>query len=290
MLEIKVMELDKRYFIPENLAECKREDFLNMAKLIVMFQQEEISFDQFKIMAFYSLLNMDYSKNEIEHVQDEKWQEIYLNAQYLESFFDIDKDGQKHLILQYTGENPVKTVKYKMMTFYGPKDGFKDMKWKQFIEAVGELQSFSEDGKVEHIVNLFAMFYLRPKESFGKFDMEKRVRFFRFLDIRYIYAFFLLFSSFWKFLKTQSVISVDGREIDLRIMFEDSGESEDPLPELTELGFRSTSYQLAESGVFGTFEELEQSNFWDVILRMYDMTIRNKKREAELEQQKNENK
>lgn len=177
-----------------------------------------------------------------------------------------------------------------MLSFYGPKDGFKDMTWKQFIEAVGELQSFSDDGKIEHLVNLFAMFYLRPKESLSSLDLEKRVHFFRFLDIRYIYSFYLLFSSFWKFIKTQSIIKVDGRTIDLRIMFEESADSEDLLPDLTELGFRSTSYQLAESGVFGTYPELEQQNFWDVILRMYDMTIRNKKREAEMESQKNDTK
>lgn len=288
MHDIKIMELNKRIFIPENLAECNREQYLNMSKLICMFQTQEINFNQFKVLGLYSLMNMDFEKNELQSVQEEKWDNIYLTSQLLETFFETDENGQKHLLLDFV-HNPVKVVKYKMHSFYGPKDGFRNMTWKQFIEGIGELQSFADDGKVEHLVNIFAMFYLKSNESLNKIDLEKRVHFFRFLDIRYIYGFFLLFSSFWKFIKTQSVVKVDGREIDLRIMFEES-DSEDPLPELTELGFRSTSFQLAESGVFGTYEELEQSNFWNVIFRMYDMTIRNKKREAEMENEKNNSK
>lgn len=290
MHEIKVMELNKRFFIPEDLSECNREQYLNMSKLICMFQTQEITFNQFRVLALYSLMGIAFEKNKLENIQEEKWENIYMTSQILDTFFDIDDNDQKHLKLNFTGQNPVKTVKYKMMTFIGPKDGFKDMTWKQFIEAIGELQSFSDDGKVEHLVNIFAMFYLRPNEKIDKIDLDKRTNFFRFLDIRYIYAFFLLFSSFWKFIKSESIIKVDGREIDLRIMFEESGDSEDLLPELTELGFRSTSFQLAESGVFGTYEELEKNNFWNVLLRMYDMTIRNKKREAEMEQQKNDSK
>lgn len=67
------------------------------------------------------------------------------------------------------------------------------MTWKQFIEAIGELQTFSTDGKVEHLVNIFAMFYLRPRETFGKIDLERRVDFFKHLDIRYILRFFPAF-------------------------------------------------------------------------------------------------
>lgn len=290
MHDITIQEINKRFWIPENLAECNRNQYLDMSKLILMYQMNELNKKQFRVLALYNLMNMEYSKADLENVEEEKWENVYVASQIIDTFFETDEEGRESVVLDYV-HNPVKSVKYKMMTFVGPKDGLKDMTWKQFIEAIGELQTFSTDGKIEHLVNIFAMFYLRPRETFGKIDLERRVDFFKHLDIRYIYGFFLLFTSFWKFLRTQSVIGVDGREIDLRIMFEvKASDEEEVLPELAELGFRSTSYQLAESGVFGTLAELEQSNFWDVILRMYDMTVRNKKREAEMEAQKNENK
>ena len=92
---------------------------------------------------------------------------------------------------------------------------------------------------------------------------------------------------------SDAVVGVDGREINLSKLFEkeeDSEESEAAAKiDLPELGLRSTAFQLAESGVFGSMDELEQTNAWDVLLRIYDMMVRNKKREAEQKANENDN-
>jgi hypothetical protein len=121
-------------------------------------------------------------------------------------------------------------------------------------------------------------------------------KFFDLLDIRYVYGFYLLFNSFWTFLTTQSVINVDGREVDLRVIFEqnEGGEDQELEAELEAeypgLGFRSTSYQLAESQVFGPKEKLDKTNFWEVFLNLYDMMQRFRKREKMMEIEKEKNK
>lgn len=283
MHTLDFQEINKRFEVPENLSECDRRQYLDMAKLVFMFQTDEITYEQFRVLGLYSLMNMHYEESELPNMQDEKWQNVYTTSELLDSFFD-DVDGVKHLIQDYI-HNPVKTVKYKVLSFSGPKDGFENMTWKQLIEGIGLLQSFQESQNPELLLKLFAMFYLRKGEKLGKFDLDKRMDYFKDLDIRYVYGFYLLFTSFWKFLLSDAVIKVDGREINLSLLFaknEDDEESEAAASiDLPELGLRSTAFQLAESGVFGTMDELEQSNAWDVLLRIYDMMVRNKKREAE---------
>lgn len=287
MHQITIHEIEKDIFIPGNLAECNKQQYLDMSKLVLMYRMAEIDLKQFRVLGLYCLMNMEYTKSTLSNVEDEKWQNIYVVSQLLDTFFDIRKDGKMVLVQNYI-HNPVKTVHYKAMIFYGPKDGFKDMKWNQFVEGIGELMQFEKTGNIECLVKLFAMFYLRPSAPFGKFDMDRRVKFFDTLDIRYVFGFYLLFSSFWTFLTTQSVIMVDGREVDLRVIFEKGDDSEEAAleEEFPGLGFRSTSFQIAESGVFGTKEELDKSEFWDVFLNLYDMLMRSKKREKQLEKSK----
>lgn len=290
MHTLDFQEINKRFEIPESLAECNRRQYLDLSKLVFMYQSEDISYEQFRLLGLYSLMNMHYQESELPNMQEEKWQNIYICSELLDSFFEEDEDGVKHLIQDYI-HNPMKTVKYKVLSFQGPKDGFENMSWKQFIDGIGELQSFQQDQKPESLLKIFAMFYLRKGETYGKIDIEKRMAYFKDLDIRYVYGFFLLFNSFWKFLLSDAVIKVDGREINLSILFakdEKDQESEAAASvDLPELGLRSTAFQLAESGVFGTMDELEQTNAWDVLLRIYDMMVRNKKREAEQEAAKN---
>lgn len=283
---IEFKEAKLRRFIPENIAECNRQQYLDISKLVLMYQMAEIDIKQFRVLALYNLLNMEASESEFAHEQEEKWQNIYIVSELINTFFEVTEDGRMHLIQNYI-DNKVKSVSYKAHSFYGPKDGFLDITWKQLLDGIGEVQNFLNDGKIERLVKLFAMFYTKRNERYGKFDMGKRLKFFDQLDIRYIYGFYLLFLSFWRFLTTSSIISVDGKQIDLSVLF-DQNDSEDKISiDLPELGLRSTTFQLAESGVFGAMEELEQTKAWDVLVNMYDMMVRNKKREAEMEAQKN---
>lgn len=292
MHQLRIEELDKNIFIPENMDECNREQRLDIAKLVFMYQMFEISYEQFKVLALYNLMNMEYSESVLPSLEEEKWQNITIISDLLDSFFELREDGKLHLVFTAI-DNPVKKVSYKSAAFFGPSDWFKDMSWGQFIEGLGQLQSFSSSGKIEHLVNLFAIFYLRQNERFTKINLGKRVAYFDSLDIRYVYYFYLLFNNFWLFLTTSSLIKVDGREIDLRILFQQGNNGSNGTSvdiEHPDLGLRSTTFQMAESGVFGPLDKLMEAKFGPVILNMYDVMVRNLKREAELEAQKNENK
>lgn len=292
MHSLEFLEIDKRMWIPENLGECDRRQYLDASKLILMFQMGELNESQFRVMLLYTLLNMDFEKSELEYEDEEKWQNIYICSEVLKSFFREDENGQKHLVQDYI-HNPVKSVTYKLHGFKGPKDAFQGMTYGQLEDGVGEINNFLKFGEIESLVKLFAIFYLKGGEKYSAINVEKRIKFFDQLDIRYVYGFYLLFVSFFNYLTKECIMVIDGRELDLRILFatpEGNDDEEKSTDELEGLGMRATSFQLAESGVFGTLSELREADAMMVLVRMYDLVLRNRKEEAERKEQEEQQK
>ena len=292
MHSLEFQEINERMWIPENLGECDKRQYLDASKLILMFQMGELNESQFRVMLLYSLLNMDFEKSELEYEDEEKWDNIYICSEVLKSFFTEDENGQKHLVQGYVN-NPMKSVSYKAHTFKGPKDAFQGITYGQLEDGVGEINNFVKYGEIESLVKLFAIFYLKGNEKYSAVKMEKRIKFFDHLDIRYVYGFYLLFISFFNYLTKECILVIDGRDLDLRILFatpeaDESAEADTDEPE--SLGMRATSFQLAESGVFGTLAELREADAMMVLVRMYDLVIRNRKEEAERKKQEEEQK
>lgn len=291
MHSLEFLEINERKWIPENLRECNKEQRLDLSKLILMYQLDEIDIKEFRVLALYNLLNLVSEKNIFENAEDEKWENIYQVSEVLDSFFTIDENGQRHLVLDFI-DNPIKSVHYKTLTFKGPKDAFEGIKYGQLEDGVGEMQNFIKTGDFEHLVRLFAIFYLRPTEKYSSINLEKRIKFFDVLDVRYVYSFYLLFISFFNFLTKECVILVDGKEIDLRLLFQPSEETNNEVPQddYESLTMRSTSFQLAESGVFGTLKEMREEDYMIILVRMHDLIIRSRREEAERKWQEEKSK
>ncbi|KFF26863.1 hypothetical protein IW16_06180 [Chryseobacterium vrystaatense] len=272
------------------MGECDRRQYLDMSKLVLNYQMAEIDLNQFRALGFYSLMNMKYEKSDFEQAEIEKMQNVYMCAELLNSFFIVDEKSRMHLIQEYT-HNPIKNVKYRALTFIGPKDQFQGMTYGEMEDGLGELNNYSATGEMESLIKLFAIFYKRPGERYSKINMEKRIEFFKFLDVRYIYGFYLLFVSFFNYLTKQCQLLVDGKEIDITLIFSqkqdigDNSGSDEP----EALGLRSTSFQLAESGVFGTLDELRESDAFEVLIRMYDLVVRSMREQKQLDAMKNKN-
>src|SRR5690606_5517885 len=87
-----------------------------------------------------------------------------------------------------------------------------------------------------------------------------------------VFGFYLLFASFQKYL-TSAKIYWQGKELDLSILFSDD-EIKEVESDIPGIGMHSTLFTLAESGVFGTIKEIRKENFWEIIIRMYDLRKR----------------
>lgn len=66
-------------------------------------------------------------------------------------------------------------------------------------------------------------------------------------------------------------ITIMGNEIDLSIIYQELPEHQQEKSEIPGIGMYSVLYDLAESGVFGNYEGVRQTNMWMVLVRLYEL-------------------
>jgi hypothetical protein len=284
----------KRYF-PSDLSECDSEQYMDMCELVFRFQNQEINYDEFKVQAVYKLMGMKPSKPTDD--DENKFANIYQIAELINDFFEEDEQGMK-VIKQYYIHNPVPQFKPLWKTYYGPTDSFMNMTFGEYTDGLRMFHDFHASGDM-HILTLLTALFYRPKKRFhfikkrlDNYDgdirvtynsnhLEARAKALKYAPIGFVYGFYLLFASFQKSL-VEMQLNWGGQELDLSILFETSKEEKDNPVALAGIGMDSIAFMMAESGAFGNYKELRTTNFWEIIVRMYDL------RRADLERQKQE--
>lgn len=285
MHSIDIPEAKITRYIPADLSECDAKQYMDMAELIFYFQNQQISYDEFRTHAVYKLMGMKPSKKETED-EDIKFSNVYQISELIDSFFDINEKGQK-TIKQYYIHNPVPTMKFLWKTYYGPEDNFNNMTFGEYRDALRFFHDFHATGDMEYLKLLTAIFY-RPKRLFKKIgysskDLDKRIEGYKYAPIGFVYGFYLLFASFQKYL-VEAKIMWAGKELDLSILFDTGTKSDQPeSTAMPGIGMDSVAFSMAESGVFGTLKEVDATDFWDIMVRMYDI------RKSAIEQEKQTN-
>lgn len=170
--------------------------------------------------------------------------------------------------------------------YHGPDDLMMNCSFFEYKEAHNAFTQYVNTQDVAFLDRLIAVLY-RPKQKFlfikklfSGFNGDKRVRFTvktnpLFLENRvkaieklpffYKYGFFLIYAGFENYLRTGD-IEIDGNEISLSALYQNSVSTEDP-----GLGLTGLLYELSESRVFGNIEETSDTNVFDVIIRLYQL-------------------
>lgn len=281
---IDIPEAKITRYIPEDLSQCDAKQYMDMAELIFCFQNQQISYDEFRTHAVYKLMNMKPSKKESE-LEDIKFSNVYQISELIDSFFEIDDKGQK-TIKQYYIHNPVPKMKFLWKTYFGPEDNFNNMTFGEYRDGLRFFHDFHATGDMEYLKLLTAIFY-RPKKMFkiigySSKDLDKRIEGYKYAPIGFVYGFYLLFASFQKYL-VEATILWSGKELDLSILFDTKTSTESDNVSMPGIGMDSVAFSMAESGVFGTLKEVDATDFWDIMVRMYDI------RKSAIEQEKQMN-
>lgn len=304
MHTIEIPEANIKRYIPSDLSECDEQQYMDMCELIFRYQNDEIDYDEFLTHAAYKLMKMKPSKavdlelqTEAEKEAEEcKFANISMVSELIKDFFEEDKTGKK-IIQQYYTHNPVPKFKPLRTTYYGPSDSFMNMTFGEYTDGLRMFHDFHATGDMEILKMLTALFY-RPKKAFHcikkrmpKYDgdirepynfhsLGARAKALNYAPIGFVYGFYLLFASFQKYLIDAKILW-GGQEIDFSILFE-SGTGEQSTNQVPGIGMDSIAFSLAESGAFGNIEQVRNTNFWQIMVRMYDL------RRTDLERQKQE--
>jgi len=295
MHTIEIPETKLKRYIPADLSECDPQQYMDMCELIFHYQNDAINYDELRIHAAYKLMNMKPSNK--TNQDEEKFSNIYLVSELIDDFFDIDEKGLK-VIKQYYIHNPVPKFKPLWKTLDGPSDSFMNMTFGEYTDALRLFHDFHATGDMEILKLITALFY-RPKKSFlflkkrlenydgdmrqpyNSNNLEARAKTLNHAPIGFVYGFYLLFASFQKYL-IDAKIMWGGKELDFSILFESSKTDDEPTNDAPGIGMDAIAFSIAESGAFGTIEEVRKANFWQIMVRMYDL------RRTDLERQKQE--
>lgn len=282
MITIEIPEANHFFYVPENLGECDSKEYLDICKLLYWLNFGFITEDDFKSVAVYILLGLPYNL-EISKVvgfisEDDlsKWENVYRISEILESFFDrkVDEEtGHVSLTVKQHFVHNHNPVFHFFGKYYGPEEGFANVLFGQYLDGLEEFIEFSQSGEIQNLRNLFAILYLPKKEKYCRKKSLKRAKgIFRYVDIRNLYGCFVFFNAFQNYMMSGE-ISVMGQAIDLEIIFKNI-DPEKTKSSVPGLGWLTTAQDLAESGVFGAYDNVRNTELWPVILRLYELKKR----------------
>lgn len=290
MITIEIPDTGKKMYMPQDLSECDSRQYSELCNLIYKLQHQEMPYEVFRVHAVYALLDMVPSENPDPIVQEEKMANIYQLSILVDGFFEDSEDEQK-ILKQYYVHNPEPKIKLIGSSYYGPSDGFDNIQFGEYIDALHHFTEYNETQDKEYLYQLMATVYRKPKSIFkigidaedinvdarkpyNRHGVETRAKQFRKVYFGKVYGFYLLFASFQKYLASAKIYW-QGRELDMSILFDES-DSNTVTSDIPGIGMKSVLFTLAESGVFGSKKELEQENLWEILMRMYDLTKRDK--------------
>ncbi|MGI0106747.1 hypothetical protein [Salinimicrobium sp. WS361] len=291
MITLEIQETNRFLKLPEELGECDPRQYREACNLIYRYQQNELSYEDFRIEMLYKLLDLE--KGSAKDLLDAERMEMYSNlfslSCYVDAFFEKDEHEEvdKLNLKLYYIDNKIKKVRSGDYDLVGPADEFENITWGQYMDALEIYYLIENQPSKELFYELMAIFYL-PKGK--KYDREKAGRYLKHIQKCHfgeVYGFFLLFASFQSYLFSATIF-YQGNELDLSILFqdpEDRKKETEPKSKIPGIGMKSIEFQLAGSGVFGPLKEMRKTNFWETILRIYDIRKSDLDAQAERERQ-----
>ena len=287
MHEIDIPERKKRLYMPQHLGECDNDQFAHMAFLFFQYQNKQITYEQMRYNAVYKLLNLEVGQNTKLNSLERGTMNtnIYQLSILVDSFFQHLEDDKIQLRQEFRG-NPMKHIPVLKGKLKGPEDNFANMTFGQYLDALDIFGNFIEDPDTQLLYDLCATLYIKGaynSKNTPKIAKELKKTFFG-----YVHGAYLVFTTFQQIINN-SMIMIEGNLCDLSILFL-KPKNYKKYTSYPSIGMKSTAFVLAESGVFGTYNQVRDSNMWDIFARMYDIKVRDLESEKQQEEQQRKQK
>jgi hypothetical protein len=163
MHSIEIPEIKKTLYMPSDLSECDARQYIEMAGLMYQYQIGALSYEDLRVHAVYKLLNLKRKQNPNQAVEEEKLDNILAISKLVDNFFTPTETQM--IINQHYINNPVKSFAPAWKRFYGPLDGFQNVKFGEYVAALRIFLEFSANPSYDLLLQLTATLY-RPKKSF----------------------------------------------------------------------------------------------------------------------------
>lgn len=287
-------------YLPSDLSECDNQQYQDVCELIYRFNAGKIIYDTFRVQTFYKLLNLAPGKRKLSEDEElNKTANIYQLSQFIDNFFETNPKGElTNIIKQNYINNHIPFVKPLWRSYYGPTDAFRNINFGEYVDAINLFVQYEQTKDETYLRLLMAIFYRKKRrlhwlrntfikykldcrEAYNEDSIEKRAETFKYLNMGQLYGFWLYVGSFHKYL-SNCVLQLNGQEINIGLLFQEP-ETKEASSNLPGLGLKSIEYQLSESAVFGDYQKVRATNLYEILIRLYDITKRDKDEKARQE-------
>ena len=275
--------------VPSCLEEMNESQFITFVDLLLKFQQDLITIEQFKIRLVIKLADIRYTlpyyllSNERKEACNA---ELYRLSDLVDSFFteEIREDKTVFVLKLSFIKQFIPCILHK---YYGPADGLQDCTFCEYRQAYAFYKSYLNSKQQDDLNHLIAVLY-RPKRKFlclrkrlPGYNGQLRTLFTaksnpRFLETRakqigklpmaVRYGIFLFFAGCNEYLATGEV-EIEGNKIDLSLLYKKSSSD---APD-SGVGLIGLLYSLAETKVFGSIDDTDNQNIYDIMVRLYQV-------------------
>ena len=301
---------DKSIFraYPSCLDELSPDQAAYFVFLYIQYLQKELYLDKFKELLAIKLLEIKPTRRYFEKIRlkkpkekDENWLEnvhsnMLLISDSLNSFFtyeeetDLDSENTKQ-VTEKLNFDCIKNLIPEINGYYGPKDGLTDCTFWEYKEAHNAFVEFANTMDENCLLRLAAILYRKKKsclwlrkwlpgydgnirrrfvQKSNPLSLESRMKRMRKATYSQLYFIFLFFKSCEMYLRYGSPV-VDGKEINLSVLYEGSGSSSGE-----DIGLTGILFTMAETSVFGDIEKTSDAGLYDILVRLYQVTIQYK--------------
>jgi len=291
MHSLEIPDIKVKIEYPSNLHEMTSKQYVAFIELYLSLVEKCISYRDFKVRVFMMLSGIKWTFKYRKWLDDNQRMRVNENifrlSETIESFVTEETiEGVENRVIDLFC---IKNLISKIGRYYGPADALTDISFCEFRTWFLYYQKFC-DGKQEEDLNMMiAVLYRRSKlfwkirNMFSQNEIPRRDDFTNKSSVKKLkkrakkigkhsytirYGVFLFFRSCMAYLSTGKPI-VNGNAIDLSILYKSSEDSK----QTNSIGWVGLLYELAESKVFGNIEATDNTNLYDILLRLYQLSI-----------------
>lgn len=286
MHTIEIPEIKFKQQIPSTLEEMKPHEFAFLAGLLFELNSGKINISDLKIRMVSYLLNIKHKKKNYNKLSNEQKfrisENLYRISECLDFVFIKDlREGRPVLRFNFDFiHNPVCILPKKyhagiLRTLYGPADALQDITFKQYIDAHAYFESYAKTNDLAALDKLVAVLYRPKKKSHDLKKIERRARLISRYPLGYRFAVYLFFVACENFLKSGEV-EFEGEVIKLSLLYESTIKERELLNKQKykmKSSLLGIGFSLAETGIFGSLENVMEQNLYDILYLLYKQRI-----------------